>query len=142
MTAAGVKSPLPRETSPVTTGSKASVLVAGWRARWTNGEDETHRGKSRRPPRRCGLVCHRVPIGAPCEDHVRHRLSRRGPEDQPGLQYIEDLAALGRAFPDYRWELRRVIVDGEWLAVHLHDAGTRAGLFLGAAGNDTLVQTH
>lgn len=57
-------------------------------------------------------------------------------------EYIADLAALGRSFPDYRWELRRAIVQGEWLAVHLHDTGTRVGPFLEAPGDGTEVQTH
>ncbi len=44
-------------------------------------------------------------------------------------------------FPDYRWDLRRAIVAGEWLAVHLHDSATRAGAFLCASGDGARVQT-
>lgn len=57
-------------------------------------------------------------------------------------EFIADLCALGRSFPDYRWELRRAIVQGEWLAVHLHDTGTRVGPFLDAPGDGTEVQTR
>jgi predicted ester cyclase len=46
-----------------------------------------------------------------------------------------------RCFPDYRWELRRVVFEGEWLAVHMHDVGTRAGAFLIAPGDGTRIET-
>jgi hypothetical protein len=35
-------------------------------------------------------------------------------------------------FPDYAWELRHVVERTPWLAVHLHDTGTRHQYFLGA----------
>jgi predicted ester cyclase len=44
-------------------------------------------------------------------------------------------------FPDYRWELRRVVLEGDWLAVHLRDTGTRVGGFLGARGDGARVET-
>ena len=56
-------------------------------------------------------------------------------------EYVGDVMATVGVFPDYRWELRRVVLDGEWLAVHLHDVGTRAGAFLDAPGDGTRVQT-
>lgn len=42
-------------------------------------------------------------------------------------EYVADVMATTSTFPDYRWELRRVVVEGEWLAVHLYDSGTRLG---------------
>ena len=36
---------------------------------------------------------------------------------------------------------RRVVLEGDWLAVHLHDTGTRAGDFLGAGGDGAHVAT-
>jgi hypothetical protein len=32
-------------------------------------------------------------------------------------------------------------LEGEWLAVHLHDVGTRAGAFLIAPGDGTRIET-
>jgi predicted ester cyclase len=57
-------------------------------------------------------------------------------------EYVADVMATTASFPDYRWELRRAIVEGEWLAVHLHDTGTRMGPFLGALGDGTAVTTE
>ena len=56
-------------------------------------------------------------------------------------EYVADVKATTNTFPDYRWELRRAVWDGEWLAVHLHDSGTRAGAFLSAPGDGTRVET-
>ena len=56
-------------------------------------------------------------------------------------EYVADIVATTAAFPDCRWELQRVLLEGEWLAVHLHDAGTRVSDFLGAAGDNTWVET-
>jgi predicted ester cyclase len=56
-------------------------------------------------------------------------------------EYVAGIVATTSAFPDYRWELRRVVLEGEWLAVHLHDTGTRLGDFLGARGNGARVET-
>lgn len=56
-------------------------------------------------------------------------------------EYVADVMATTAVFPDYRWELRRVVLEGEWLAVHLHDTGTRRGRFLDAPGDGTPVET-
>ena len=56
-------------------------------------------------------------------------------------EYVADVIATTEAFPDYRWELRRVVLEGEWLAVHLHDTGTRRGPFLDAPGDGARVET-
>jgi len=32
-------------------------------------------------------------------------------------EYVADVMATTNTFPDYRWELRRAVWDGEWLAV-------------------------
>jgi predicted ester cyclase len=47
-----------------------------------------------------------------------------------------------RHFHDYRWRLVRAVVEGEWLAVHLHDVGTRSRPFLGAPGDGSRVETQ
>ena len=56
-------------------------------------------------------------------------------------QYIDDVMQTIVTFPNYRWELRRVLLDGDWLAVHLHDSGTRVREFLSADGDGTHVET-
>lgn len=56
-------------------------------------------------------------------------------------EYVADVVATTQSFPDYRWELRRAVWDGEWLAVHLHDSGTRMRAFRGAPGDGTRVET-
>lgn len=56
-------------------------------------------------------------------------------------EYIDDVRATISVFPDYRWELRRVVLEGQWLAVHLRDTGTRVGDFLGAVGDGRKVET-
>lgn len=58
----------------------------------------------------------------------------------PG-EYVADVRATTDAFPGYRWELRRAIPEGEWLAVHLRDAGARRGGPLDAPGDGAVVET-
>jgi predicted ester cyclase len=55
--------------------------------------------------------------------------------------YIDDLFEVYRAFPDYRWEIQRVLVDEPWLAVHLADRGTHLGPWRGAAPTGRAVTT-
>jgi aspartyl-tRNA synthetase len=45
--------------------------------------------------------------------------------------YAAELRAVVRAFPDYRWELRRLVVDAPWVAAHVTDTGTHRGTFRG-----------
>ncbi|MEP6648621.1 MAG: ester cyclase [Lapillicoccus sp.] len=56
-------------------------------------------------------------------------------------EYADDLRALTAVFPDYRWQLQRAVVEGDWLAVHLDDTGTRMAGFLGAPGDGSAVET-
>ena len=55
--------------------------------------------------------------------------------------YIDDLFEVHRAFPDYRWEIQRVLVDEPWLAVHLADRGTHRGPWHGAEPTGRTVTT-
>jgi predicted ester cyclase len=57
-------------------------------------------------------------------------------------QYVTDIRATIETFPDYEWSLVRAVVEGEWLAVHLHDVGTRRMPFLGAPGDGSHVKTE
>ena len=45
--------------------------------------------------------------------------------------YAAELQAVVHAFPDYRWELRRLVVDAPWIAAHFTDTGTHREAFLG-----------
>ena len=52
--------------------------------------------------------------------------------ERQGLDgYITGLEAVVSAFPDYRWDLRHLLVDGAWVAAHFVDTGTHRGPFLG-----------
>ena len=73
-------------------------------------------------------------------DYVAARVLVNG-STRSRREYVADVVATTSAFPDYRWELRRVVLEGEWLAVHLHDTGTRLGDFLGVRGNGVRVET-
>jgi len=55
--------------------------------------------------------------------------------------YAAELRAVVRAFPDYRWELRRLVVDAPWIATHFTDTGTHRDAFLGvqATGRSVAV---
>jgi aspartyl-tRNA synthetase len=45
--------------------------------------------------------------------------------------YAAELRAVVRAFPDYRWELRHLVVDAPWIAAHFTDTGTHREAFHG-----------
>jgi predicted ester cyclase len=55
--------------------------------------------------------------------------------------YIAGLEQVVRAFPDYRWDLRHLLVDGDWVAAHFVDTGTHRGSFLGVAPTGRAVTT-
>jgi predicted ester cyclase len=55
--------------------------------------------------------------------------------------YAEELRVVVRAFPDYHWELRRLLVDPPWIAAHLADTGTHRGPFLGVPASGRTVST-
>jgi predicted ester cyclase len=45
--------------------------------------------------------------------------------------YAEELRSVVRAFPDFHWDLRHLVVDPPWIAAHLTDTGTHRAPFLG-----------
>jgi predicted ester cyclase len=63
--------------------------------------------------------------------------------DRPqGLeQYAAGLRAVVSAFPDYRWNLRRLFVEGPWLSAYFTDTGTHRGSFLGVPATGRAVST-
>lgn len=76
-------------------------------------------------------------IASLVDDDVLVNGQRRSP-----AQYSQDLHALSSAFPDCHWQIRRAVVGGPWLAVHLHDTGTRQGPFASAPGDGRQVETE
>lgn len=68
-------------------------------------------------------------------------VSGSGPVD--GLAaYVQGVAAVIRAFPDYRWEPQQVVVQGDTVCVRLLGRGTHTGTFSGIAptGRTVTVQ--
>ena len=56
--------------------------------------------------------------------------------------YTEGLRDVVRAFPDYHWDLRHLLVDPPWIAAHLTDTGTQRAPFLGVAATGRSVSTE
>jgi predicted ester cyclase len=56
--------------------------------------------------------------------------------------YADGLRAVVRAFPDYHWELRHLLVDAPWIAAHLADTGTHRRPFLGVPPTGRSVSTQ
>ena len=56
--------------------------------------------------------------------------------------YTEGLRTVVRAFPDYRWDLRHLVVDQPWIAAHFADTGTHRGTFLGVPATGRSVGTQ
>jgi predicted ester cyclase len=55
--------------------------------------------------------------------------------------YAAELRAVVRAFPDYGWELPRLVVDAPWIAAHVTETGTHCEAFRGvqATGRSVAV---
>ncbi|WP_432560871.1 ester cyclase [Kineococcus sp. SYSU DK003] len=61
-------------------------------------------------------------------EFVSEQVSGSGPVD--GLAaYVDGVRAVCTAFPDYRWELQELLVDGDTLAARLTGEGTHTGPF-------------
>ena len=56
-------------------------------------------------------------------------------------EYVADIKKTITVFPDYIWDLRHSVSQPPWLAVHLHDRGTRHHPFLDAPGDMSGVET-
>jgi predicted ester cyclase len=53
-------------------------------------------------------------------------------DDGHGLEdYTSGLRAVVAGFPDFRWELRHLLVNEPWVGAHLRDTGTHRGAYLG-----------
>ena len=56
--------------------------------------------------------------------------------------YAGNLAVVMRAFPDYHWALRHLVVDAPWIAAHLTDTGTHSEAFLGVEATGRSVHAQ
>lgn len=74
-------------------------------------------------------------------EFVDGSISGSGPED--GLAaYVEGVRAVVTGFPDYRWEVQQLVVDGDTLAARLVGQGTHTGVFEGVAPTSRTVRTQ
>jgi aspartyl-tRNA synthetase len=86
---------------------------------------------------------------AACNAHAFDRLPdfvaedvRVNDERQGLTAYVAGLRKVVRAFPDYHWEIRGLLVDGDSIAAHFVDTGTHLGEFMGvpATGRKVTVR--
>jgi predicted ester cyclase len=82
-----------------------------------------------------------------CNEHRFGTLGEFVAEDVGGsadglLDYISGLYAVTDAFPDYRWDLQQLLVDGPWLAARLYGTGTHTGMFRGVPATGRLIRTQ
>ncbi|WP_432545073.1 ester cyclase [Kineococcus sp. SYSU DK002] len=65
-------------------------------------------------------------------EFVAEQVSGSGPID--GLAaYIDGVRAVCTAFPDYRWQVQQVIIEGDTIAARLTGHGTHSAPFSGIA---------
>jgi predicted ester cyclase len=57
-------------------------------------------------------------------------------------EYAEGLRAVVRAFPDYRWEIEHLLVDGDVVAAHFTDTGTHRGEWLDVPATGRRITTQ
>jgi predicted ester cyclase len=55
--------------------------------------------------------------------------------------YADGLRTIVRSFPDYRWDLRHLVVDAPWIAGHFADTGTHRAEFHGVEATGRFVST-
>ena len=86
---------------------------------------------------------------AACNAHAFDRLSvyvaqdvRVNDEPQGLKAYVAGLREVVRAFPDYHWQLRSLLIDGDSIAAHFTDTGTHRGEFLGVAPTGRRITTR
>jgi predicted ester cyclase len=74
-------------------------------------------------------------------EFVSEQVSGSGPVD--GLAgYIDGVRAVCTAFPDYRWELQELVVEGDRIAARLIGQGTHTGPFSGIAPTGRRIRTQ
>jgi steroid delta-isomerase-like uncharacterized protein len=100
-------------------------------------------------PERAELDAFYRRYNAACNEHRFDRLGEFVAEDvrvdgeARGLaSYASGLRDVVRAFPDYRWELRHLLVDRDWLAAHFMDTGTHRDTAFGVPATGRAVQVQ
>jgi predicted ester cyclase len=63
-------------------------------------------------------------------------------EPQTRADYVAGLEAVVRAFPDYTWQLHRLLVDPPWVSAHFFDSGTHRGAWHGIPATGRRVHTQ
>ena len=56
--------------------------------------------------------------------------------------YVGGLREVVRGFPDYHWDLRHLMVDGDRIAAHFVDTGTHRGEAFGVPATGRSVRTQ
>jgi predicted ester cyclase len=56
--------------------------------------------------------------------------------------YAENLRSVVRGFSDFHWDVRHILVDPPWIAVHLFDTGTHGATFLDVPATGRSVTTR
>ena len=86
---------------------------------------------------------------AACNAHEFDRLGEfvdpdvRVNDEWQGLTaYVAGVRDVVRAFPDYRWDLRHLMVDGDRIAAHFADTGTHRGTAFGVPATGRSVRTQ
>jgi len=90
--------------------------------------------------RRYNTVCNTHDFGR-LGEFVAESLRVNG-KVQTLCEYASGLRQVVRAFPDYRWDLRHLLVDGEWLAAHFADTGTHRGTAFDVPATGRSVRTQ
>ncbi|WP_369056157.1 ester cyclase [Kineococcus terrestris] len=74
-------------------------------------------------------------------DFVSEAVSGSGPVD--GLAaYVDGVRDVCTGFPDYRWEVQDVVVEGGTIAARLVGRGTHTGAFSGVAATGRKVEVQ
>ena len=74
-------------------------------------------------------------------EFVSEHVSGSGPVD--GLAaYVDGVRAVITGFPDYRWELQDLLVDGDTVVARLTGRGTHTGTFSGIAPTGPAIRTQ
>jgi aspartyl-tRNA synthetase len=74
-------------------------------------------------------------------EYVADDVRVNGAEQDPE-RYVAGMDDVFRAFPDFHWDLRHLLIDGDWISAHFTVTGTHQGTFLGvpATGRAIVAQ--
>jgi steroid delta-isomerase-like uncharacterized protein len=99
-----------------------------------------HRGDLEDLYRRYNAVCNAHDFDR-LGDFVAESLLVNG-ERQTRGGYAAGLRQVVHAFPDYRWDLRHLLIDGDWIAAHFADTGTHRDSAFGVPATGRVVRTQ